>query len=230
MNTFIKSKHTICSALIIAALIGSHVNRATAADDPKLLAKAKVTKEQAEKMALDKVPGGTIKEGEIEQENGKLIWSFDIATKGTKDITEVNIDAMTGAVIAVDVEKAKDEAAEAKKEKEEAKAKAKEAKLLKKAKISKEEAEKIALAKVPNGTIKEGELEEEKHKLIWSFDIATPDSKNITEVNVDAKTGNIIAVDVETPDKEAKEAKDEAKEKKGKKVEKDDEDEKDEKK
>lgn len=230
MNTFIKSKHTICSALIIASLVGSHVNRAMAADDPKLLAKAQVSKEQAEKTALDKVPGGKIKEAGIEEEKGKLIWSFDIATPGTKDITEVAVDAMTGAVVAVDIEKAKDEAAEAKKEKAEAKAKAKQAKLMKKAKISKEDAEKIALAKVPNGTIKEGEIEEEKGKLIWSFDIATPDTKNITEVNVDAKTGNVIAVDVETPDKEAKEAKDEAKEKKGKKGEKDEEDEKDEKK
>jgi hypothetical protein len=79
------------------------------------------------------------------------------------------------------------------------------------AKITKAEAEKIALAKVPNGTIKESELENEKGKLIWSFDVATPGTKNITEVNVDAITGEVIAVDVETPEKEAKEAADEKK-------------------
>ncbi len=77
------------------------------------------------------------------------------------------------------------------------------------AKISKAEAEKIALNRVPNGTIKESELEKEKGKLIWSFDVATPGTKNITEVNVDAITGEIVAVDVETPEKEAKEAKEE---------------------
>jgi|SRR5580704_9545023 len=73
------------------------------------------------------------------------------------------------------------------------------------AKITKAEAEKIALARVPNGTIKESELEKEKGKLIWSFDIATPGTKNITEVNVDAITGEIVAVDIETPEKEGKE-------------------------
>jgi hypothetical protein len=41
--------------------------------------------------------------------------------------------------------------------------------------------------------------------MIWSFDIATPGTKNITEVNIDAMTGEIVAVDIETPEKEAKE-------------------------
>lgn len=77
------------------------------------------------------------------------------------------------------------------------------------AKITKAEAQKIALNRVPNGTIKESELEKEKGRLIWSFDVATPGTKNITEVNVDANTGEIVAVDIETPEKEAKEAKEE---------------------
>ena len=76
----------------------------------------------------------------------------------------------------------------------------------KSAKITKAEAVKIALARVPNGTIKESELEKEKGKLIWSFDVATPGAKNITEVNVDAITGEIVAVDIETPEKEKAEA------------------------
>jgi uncharacterized membrane protein YkoI len=79
------------------------------------------------------------------------------------------------------------------------------------AKISKAAAQQIALARVPNGTIKESELEKEKGKLIWSFDIATPGTKNITEVNVDAITGEIVAVDIETPEKEKEEAEKEKK-------------------
>ena|ERR1700722_463055 len=63
------------------------------------------------------------------------------------------------------------------------------------AKLSKADAEKIAMARVPNGTIKEGELEKEHGKLQWSFDMATPeDEGEITEVNVDAVTGAIISV------------------------------------
>src|SRR5437868_6417229 len=85
--------------------------------------------------------------------------------------------------------------------------KASQARLEAKAKVSRAEAEKIALAKVKDGRIVEGELEKEHRKLIWSFDIATPGSKNITEVHVDAKTGKVISVETETPADQAKEKK-----------------------
>ena len=74
------------------------------------------------------------------------------------------------------------------------------------AKITREEATKTALAKVPGGKIKTTELEKEHAKLVWSFDISMPKSKNITEVQVDAKTGKIVSVEVETPEQQAKEA------------------------
>jgi uncharacterized membrane protein YkoI len=95
------------------------------------------------------------------------------------------------------------------------------AKLMAEAKVSKADAEKIALAKVPTGTIKEGELEKEDGKLIWSFDMTTPDSKDITEVAVDAVTGAVVAVDKETPADQAKEKEADAKEKKDNKKDKD---------
>jgi uncharacterized membrane protein YkoI len=68
--------------------------------------------------------------------------------------------------------------------------------------ISRADAERAALAKVPNGVVKEGELEKEHGRLIWSFDIATPDSKDITAVHVDANTGDVVAVDHETAEQE----------------------------
>jgi len=79
-----------------------------------LATQAKITRAQAEQVAMAKVPGGTIKEGELEKEKGKLIWSFDIATPGTSDITEVAVDAITGQVVGVDKETAADEAKEKK--------------------------------------------------------------------------------------------------------------------
>jgi uncharacterized membrane protein YkoI len=82
----------------------------------------------------------------------------------------------------------------------------KQARLHAKAKVSKEDATLIALAQVPNGTVKEAELEKEHGKLIWSFDVATPGSKDITEVNVDAINGKMVSTDKESPDKESKEA------------------------
>lgn len=73
------------------------------------------------------------------------------------------------------------------------------------ARISKTQAQTIALARVPNGAVKTSELEKEKGRLIWSFDITTPDSTDITEVNVDAKSGAVIAVTKENPEQEKNE-------------------------
>jgi len=75
-----------------------------------------------------------------------------------------------------------------------------------KAKISQEAATATALAAVPNGKIKSSEIENEDNKLVWSFDISTPKSKNITEIMVDAKTGKIVSNEVETPKDQKAEA------------------------
>jgi hypothetical protein len=96
------------------------------------------------------------------------------------------------------------------------------------AKISKEQATQIVSSQVPGGTVKEGELEKEGGRWIWSFDVATAGTANITEIHVDANTGEIVRKEIETPKDEASEAKSEGK--KHKKKDKDDDDEKDEKK
>ena len=75
------------------------------------------------------------------------------------------------------------------------------------AEVTQAQAEKIALGKVPDGNIKSSELEKENGKLVWSFDIVVPESKNITEVQVDAKTSQIVLVEIETPEQQAQEAK-----------------------
>src|SRR4051794_21460829 len=105
-----KSKLAFCSALIAALLAGCMTDKHEHEKQAKLQAEAKVSRADAEKLALTKAPGGTIKEGGLEREKGKLIWSFDVATPGTKDITEVTIDAITGAIVSVDKETPKDEA------------------------------------------------------------------------------------------------------------------------
>jgi hypothetical protein len=78
--------------------------------------------------------------------------------------------------------------------------------LAKEAKITRSDAEHIALSKVPNGRVSSGELEREHGTLIWSFDIAKPGTRNINEVQVDAKTGKIVSVKTETPKDQAEEA------------------------
>src|SRR5580765_3964033 len=90
----------------------------------------------------------------------------------------------------------------------------KQARLQAEAKITRVEAEKIALTKAPNGTVKEAELEKEDGKLIWSFDITTPGSKEITEVAVNAINGEVVSVENESAEKEAKEKSGDAKKEK----------------
>ena len=74
-----------------------------------------------------------------------------------------------------------------------------------KATVTADSAEAIARARVPNGTITEGELEVERHRLIWSFDMKVAGQPGITEVNVDAKAGAVVGVSHEGPADEARE-------------------------
>jgi len=80
-----------------------------------------------------------------------------------------------------------------------------EAELLKEARVTKHQAKRIALARVQRGAIKCVELEKENGVLIWSVDVAQPPSKDLTDVWVDATTGKITAVEIETPITEKKE-------------------------
>lgn len=91
----------------------------------------------------------------------------------------------------------------------------KQASLAAKARVSKADAERTALSKAAaGGKVESSELEEEKGRLVWSFDIATPGTKDITEVLVDAKTGEVVSVDNETPEQQAKEKEEDAKKEK----------------
>lgn len=73
------------------------------------------------------------------------------------------------------------------------------------AQLTREAAERIALAKVPAGVVESAELEREHGALVWSFDIAVPDSKDIHEIQVDAASGAIVASEIETPRAQARE-------------------------
>jgi uncharacterized membrane protein YkoI len=113
-----KRKIILPTLLLCSALLANHAfaeqpdNKKNATPPPELLAQAKITEAEAKEIALAKVPGGKIVSCELEKEHGRLIWSLDIATPNTKDITEVAVNAKTGTVISVKVESAKDEAKE----------------------------------------------------------------------------------------------------------------------
>jgi uncharacterized membrane protein YkoI len=81
------------------------------------------------------------------------------------------------------------------------------AQLMSEAKVSKQDALATAQAQVPNGTVKEAELEREHGRLIWSFGFATPDTKDTTEVNINAIDGSLVNIEHESAESEANENK-----------------------
>jgi uncharacterized membrane protein YkoI len=115
----------VLAVLISALLIGGSLAMAKSAgqeetaNQAKLAKQARISKERAQEIALKRAPG-TVENGELEKEHGKLVYSFDIRNaKGTID--EVQVSAITGRVVRVEHENKKQEAAEKRKESKEMK-------------------------------------------------------------------------------------------------------------
>jgi len=91
---------------------------AEAAEVPQaeLLKEATIDSMTARATALAEVPGGEIAGMELEQEDGLLIWSFDIKVAGQEGVEEIHVDARTGKVVKTEHETDESEAAEAAKE------------------------------------------------------------------------------------------------------------------
>ncbi len=105
----------ICTATVAGAQAKTPM---THKDTPASLRReAKISMPVARATALREVPKGKIQSAELERENGKLIYSFDIKVAGKSGVEEIAVDARTGAVIAHVHETPKMEAEEAKKEK-----------------------------------------------------------------------------------------------------------------
>ncbi|PYS81036.1 MAG: hypothetical protein DMF67_18235 [Acidobacteria bacterium] len=85
-----------------------------AQEQEKLAREAKITKEQAQAAALKRAPGN-VESAELEREHGRLVYSFDIRNS-KHTITEVQVSAVTGKVVRVEHENAKQEADEKRKE------------------------------------------------------------------------------------------------------------------
>jgi len=67
---------------------------------------AKVTVEQAIKTATEKMAGKVI-EAELEKKHGKAVWEVEIVGEDGK-VTEVHVDADSGAVVATEEKKEKE--------------------------------------------------------------------------------------------------------------------------
>lgn len=92
-------------SMTVAAACASHgtarvVNGVTIKEDKAgLWTRARLAPDSAIKIALARVPGGTISDAELEEEDGRLIYSFEIKVAGKSGEEEVHIDATTGDVV-----------------------------------------------------------------------------------------------------------------------------------
>lgn len=78
--------------------------------DWKLGARAQIERATAARTALTRVPGGRIKDGELQRDHGHLVWSFDIVQPTTANVTEVQVNAINGNVVSIAVETPADQA------------------------------------------------------------------------------------------------------------------------
>jgi hypothetical protein len=86
-------------AMLMALAAAPAVSAQTIAvreEKPGLLKMAKITSDAAIATAQAKLPNAKLKSAEIEQEDGKLLYSLDFVTAGKTGIDEVNVDAITG--------------------------------------------------------------------------------------------------------------------------------------
>lgn len=129
------------AALALTAVAGTVSAQATAAKattkvavhrmkktatEADLMKEARISKDSATAIARARLPGATVSSAEIERENGRLIWSFDMKTAGKAGIDEVNVNARTGKVVGeTQHENPKTETKEAKQEARETKTKKK---------------------------------------------------------------------------------------------------------
>jgi uncharacterized membrane protein YkoI len=108
-----------------ASTTKTHKRMRKAESQATLQKEAKVSEATARATALNEVPNGTVKSSELERENGKLIYSYDISVPGKTGIDEVNVNAIDGTIVAKQHETPKTEKKEAVQEAKEKKAAAK---------------------------------------------------------------------------------------------------------
>ncbi len=83
----------------------------------KLVKQAAVSEANAARTVAARLPNGRIQAVELENEGGRLIYSYEVKIPGRSGIEEINVNAKTGAVVNTEHESPASERGEAKAEK-----------------------------------------------------------------------------------------------------------------
>jgi len=181
-------KKYIISALAVGIIAGGGYTFVNAdiqdsESQAELAKQAKITEQEATKIALEKVPG-TVDEVELENEDGLIVYEFEIVGEDGSE-QDIEVDAKTGEIVKVEADDDENDDVS-------------QAELAKQAKITKEEASEKALEQVP-GTVTEVELDDENGLVVYDVEINAEDGTQ-QSVEVDAKTGKIVNVELEDDD------------------------------
>ena len=107
-----KPKDSLRLMILIFALSAFGILSGIASDKNEAKHSGKITKARAERIALTKVPGGSIRSAELETARGRRFWSVYIAKPGSKNAKEIRVDAKSGQILAVQTERPGDQAEE----------------------------------------------------------------------------------------------------------------------
>lgn len=102
MKPFVIPSLLVLGTFAVAASAGAQqsTHPTPKSDVPATLAReAKITLDSARTIARAKLPKATVQSEELERENGRLIYSFDMKTAGRSGIDEVNVNAMNGKIV-----------------------------------------------------------------------------------------------------------------------------------
>lgn len=185
------------NGVFTTAFASNNAPTTTQAEDQKddnniaeLQAKAKLTLDEAQVIALNKV-AGTVKESELEDEDGVVVYGFEIQT-ASGDINDVKVNAINGEIVKVENDTNDDENGTEETDGEENDDNI--ADLQAKAKLTSDEAQAIALNEVP-GTVNKSELEDEDGVVVYGFEIQT--TNGVQDVKIDAATGKVVKVEAD---------------------------------
>ncbi|WP_075617988.1 PepSY domain-containing protein [Paenisporosarcina indica] len=156
-----------------------------------LQAKAKLTVDEAQAIAINEVPG-TVNESELEDEDGVVVYGFEIQT-ASGDVNDVKVNAINGDIVKVEND-ADDDENETEESEESEENDDNIAELQAKAKLTSDEAQAIALKEVP-GTVNESELEDEDGVVVYGFEIQS--TNGVQDVKIDAATGKVVKVEAD---------------------------------
>ncbi len=79
-------------ALVLAFQAGSLQAEPAATKD-------KITRDEAQHLALNKVPNSSVRSARLEQVNGRGIWLIEVAKRGTNKQQQILVDATSGRIV-----------------------------------------------------------------------------------------------------------------------------------